>query len=53
MSVHKFFILSDVRRDHATFHEFEVAGTTYTPSGDMYVYFLAYILLYVYLAPVV
>ncbi|RMX37761.1 hypothetical protein pdam_00006613 [Pocillopora damicornis] len=35
MSVHKFFVLSDVRRDHATFHEFEVEGTTYTPSGDM------------------
>ena len=29
------FILNDVRRDHATFHEFEVEGTTYTPSGDM------------------
>ena len=25
-----------------TFHEFEVAGTTYTPSGDVYVYFSAY-----------
>lgn len=35
MSVHKFFILSDVRREHATFHEFEVEGTTYTPSGDI------------------
>lgn len=35
MSVHKFFVLSDVRRDHATFHEFEVEGTTYTPNGDI------------------
>lgn len=35
MSVHKVFILNEVRRDHATFHEFEVEGTTYDPVGDV------------------
>lgn len=29
------FILNEVRRDHATFHEFEVEGTTYDPVGDV------------------
>ena len=34
-SLFQFFVLSDIRRDHATFHEFEVEGTTYTPIGEM------------------
>ncbi|EDO47465.1 predicted protein [Nematostella vectensis] len=35
MSVHKFFVMKDISRGRAEFHEFEVEGTTYDPVGDI------------------
>ena len=37
LSLLQFFVVKEVTKNQASFHQFEASGSTYKPEGDMYV----------------